>query len=108
VGSSRSRYIGWMRVVSPLLDRVTGRTYRRAVMAELHAIRERVDSLADVLFALNHEVRSGAPETLPLFVGFAEAVRTDAESAIAASVLVDRQIRRLEARAREAPPSADQ
>ncbi len=100
------RYISRMRV-SPLLDRLTGRARRQQTLDELRAIRERLDQVANVLFELNHDVRSGSPDVLPLFVGFAERVRTDAESAVAASVLIDRQLRILGAETAEQPPSTE-
>lgn len=49
-----------------------------------------------VVMALNHEVHAGAPTGLPLFVGFAERLRTDAETAVGAVEIIDRQLRRLE------------
>ena len=66
------------------------------MLAEITALRESVDHLNHVVGQLNHDVRAGSPEELPLFLGFAERLRTDAESMISAAVLIDRQLRRLE------------
>ncbi len=85
-----------MRVVKALLTRITGRDVR-ALRAEVAEIRNQVQVINDVVQALNHDVRSGADRSLPLFLGYAERVRLDADTAMAAVESIERQITRLEA-----------
>ncbi len=68
------------------------------------AIKDSVDRLAEtaeaqraVLLELNHDVRSGAAEALPLFLGYAERLRLDTDTAIGAAQVIERQLARLEA-----------
>ena len=85
-----------MRVVKALMSRITGRDVR-ALRAEVAEIRNQVQVVNDVVQALNHDVRSGADRSLPLFLGYAERVRLDADTAMAAVESIERQITRLEA-----------
>ena len=85
-----------MRLVKALLSRITGRDVR-ALRAEVAEIRNQVQVINDVVQALNHDVRSGADRSLPLFLGYAERVRLDADTAMAAVESIERQITRLEA-----------
>ena len=85
-----------MRLVKALLSRITGRDVR-ALRAEVAEIRNQVQVINDVVQALNHDVRSGADRALPLFLGYAERVRLDADTAMAAVESIERQITRLEA-----------
>lgn len=85
-----------MRVVKALMSRITGRDVR-ALRAEVAEIRNQVQVINDVVQALNHDVRSGADRSLPLFLGYAERVRLDADTAMAAVESIERQITRLEA-----------
>ncbi len=50
----------------------------------------------NVLWALNHDVRSGAEGALPLFLGYTERLRLDTETAIAAAQVIERQLALLE------------
>ena len=84
-----------MRVVKALMSRITGRDVR-ALRAEVAEIRNQVQVINDVVQALNHDVRSGADRSLPLFLGYAERVRLDADTAMAAVESIERQITRLE------------
>jgi hypothetical protein len=70
-------------------------------------IRSMTAELHQVVMSLNHEVHAGAPTGLPLFVGFADRLRTDAETAVGAAETIDRQLRRLEARLSPTMPTAD-
>ena len=85
-----------MRVVKALMSRITGRDVR-ALRAEVAEIRNQVQVINDVVQALNHDVRSGADRSLPLFLGYAERVRLDSDTAMAAVETIERQITRLEA-----------
>lgn len=85
-----------MRVVRALWRRITGRDVRD-VRAEVAEIRNEVRVISDLVQSLNHDVRSGADRSLPLFLGYAERVRLDAETAVAAVESIERQIARLEA-----------
>lgn len=78
------------------MSRITGRDVR-ALRAEVAEIRNQVQVINDVVQALNHDVRSGADRSLPLFLGYAERVRLDADTAMAAVESIERQITRLEA-----------
>lgn len=78
------------------MSRITGRDVR-ALRAEVAEIRNQVQVVNDVVQALNHDVRSGADRSLPLFLGYAERVRLDADTAMAAVESIERQITRLEA-----------
>jgi uncharacterized coiled-coil DUF342 family protein len=82
-------------VVKALLTRISGRDVR-ALRAEVAEIRNQVQVINDVVQSLNHDVRSGADRSLPLFLGYAERVRLDADTAMAAVQSIERQIARLE------------
>ena len=45
---------------------------------------------------MNHDVHSGAEDALPLFVGYAERLRLDADTAIGATQVIERQLSELE------------
>jgi hypothetical protein len=59
-----------------------------------------------VIQALNHDVRAGSVEVLPLFQGYVDRLRLDSETAIAASQVIERQLARIEVRP-EARPEGD-
>ncbi|MFZ9674561.1 MAG: hypothetical protein ACO3GZ_04950 [Ilumatobacteraceae bacterium] len=84
-----------MRVVKALLRRISGRDVR-ALRVEVAEIRNQVQVINDIVQSLNHDVRSGADRSLPLFLGYAERVRLDADTAVAAVQSIERQIARLE------------
>jgi uncharacterized coiled-coil DUF342 family protein len=92
-------------VVKALLTRITGRDVR-ALRAEVAEIRNQVQVINDVVQSLNHDVRSGADRSLPLFLGYAERVRLDADTAVGAVQSIERQIARLEALIDEASTPA--
>lgn len=94
-----------MRVVKALLTRIIGRDVR-ALRAEVAEIRNQVQVINDVVQSLNHDVRSGADRSLPLFLGYAERVRLDADTAVGAVQSIERQIARLEALIDEASTPA--
>ena len=63
---------------------------------EVASLREKVDQMHDVLMNLNHEVHAGSEDALPLFVGHAERLRLDADTAIGAAQVIERQLAELE------------
>ena len=78
-----------------------------ALPAEVAALRETVDQMNHVIVTLipaihhtvselSHDVHAGAEESLPLFVGFAERLRLDADTAIGATQVIERQLSELE------------
>ena len=66
--------------------------------AEVAELRSAILHLNHVVGELNHDVRVGNEEALPLFLGAAERFRSDADSAVSASEVIARQLRRLEER----------
>lgn len=63
-----------------------------ALAAEVAAMREVLLNINHVLLELNHDVRSGAERSLPLFVGYTERLRLDADTAIGATQVIERQL----------------
>lgn len=77
--------------------------YRRTAAGQLAEMRAQLDQMAQmvadlhrVVMELNHEVRSGGEQALPLFMGAAERLRLDADTAIAATQVIERQLALLE------------
>ncbi len=75
--------------------------------AEVAALRETVDQMNHVIVTLvpaihhtvtllSHDVHAGAEDALPLFVGYAERLRLDADTAIGAAQVIERQLSELE------------
>ena len=76
-----------------------------ALSAEVEALREVVlninhvvTQLQDTVNELNHDVRSGAEQSLPLFLGYSERLRLDADTAIGATQVIERQLALLDER----------
>ena len=84
-----------MRWIKAIAARITGRDVR-ALRAEVAEIRNQIQVINDVVQSLNHDVRSGADRSPPLFLGYAERLRLDTDTAIAATQNIERQIARLE------------
>ncbi|MFM9036954.1 MAG: hypothetical protein ACKOJ9_04630 [Actinomycetota bacterium] len=84
-----------MRWIKAIVARITGRDLR-ALRSEVAEIRNQIQVINDVVQSLNHDVRSGADRSLPLFLGYAERLRLDTDTAIAATQNIERQIARLE------------
>ena len=59
---------------------------------EIARLNERVDAQHELLLEFNHDIRSGAERSLPLFVGYAERLRLDADTAIGAVQVIERQL----------------
>lgn len=55
-------------------------------------IHQMMTETRQVVMELNHDIRSGTSEHLPLFLGYAERLRLDADSAIAVTKVVERQL----------------
>ena len=76
-----------------------------ALTAEVAALREvvvninhLVTEMNQVVGELNHDVRSGAERSLPLFLGYSERLRLDADTAIGATQVIERQLALLDQR----------
>lgn len=69
-----------------------------ALSADVAALREVVLNINHVVTQLNHDVRSGSEQALPLFLGYAERLRLDADTAIAATQVIERQLALLDER----------
>ncbi len=65
---------------------------------EVAELRSLVEETRRVVLQLNHDVHSTAEPALPLFVGFAERLRLDADTAIAATQVIERQLAAIDAR----------
>ena len=86
-----------MRILRALVGRITGRDVR-ALRAEIADIRNQVQVMGDILQSLNHDIRSGSERSLPLFMGYAERLRLDADTAVGATQVIERQIAQLQQR----------
>jgi hypothetical protein len=86
-----------VRFLRALVGRITGRDLR-ALRAEVSALRHEVETVSRIVQALNHDIRSGSESALPLFQGYAERLRLDADTAIGAVQVIERQIALLEQR----------
>ena len=80
-----------MRILRALVGRITGRDVR-ALRAEVTEMRNQMQVMSDVLQSLNHDIRSGSERSLPLFMGYAERLRLDADTAVGAAQVIERQI----------------
>ena len=61
-----------------------------------HIIVTLVPATNHTVTQLNHDVHAGAEDALPLFVGYAERLRLDADTAIGATQVIERQLSELE------------
>ncbi len=86
-----------MRIIRALVGRLTGRDVR-AMRAEVAEMRNQIQVMSDVLQSLNHDIRSGSERSLPLFMGYAERLRLDADTAVGATQVIERQIAQLQQR----------
>ena len=60
--------------------------------SEVAELRSSVYAVSRVVMELNHDVRSGAEQSLPLFLGYLERLRLDADTAVAAVEVIERQL----------------
>ena len=86
-----------MRILRALVGRLTGRDVR-ALRAEVAEMRNQIQVMGDVLQSLNHDIRSGSERSLPLFMGYAERLRLDADTAVGAAQVIERQIAQMQQR----------
>ena len=89
-------------------DQVTALTAEVAALREVVLnINHVVTQLETTINELNHDVRSGAEAGLPLFLGYSERLRLDADTAIGATQVIERQLAILDDRlAAAADPAA--
>ena len=80
-----------MRILKAIFRRLTGSDVRalRAEVAELKAANAQI---AEVVMNLNHDTRSGSESSLPLFLGYLDRLRLDADTAVAAAETIERQL----------------
>jgi hypothetical protein len=83
-----------------------------ALSAEVAELREVVLTINHVVTQiqatvnqLNHDVHAGAEQSLPLFLGYAERLRLDADTAIGATQVIERQLALLDERLAATPGS---
>jgi hypothetical protein len=86
-----------VRILRALVGRLTGRDVR-ALRAEVAEMRNQIQVMGDVLQSLNHDIRSGSERSLPLFMGYAERLRLDADAAVGAAQVIERQIAQMQQR----------
>ena len=92
-----------MRIIRALVGRLTGRDVR-AMRAEVAEMRNQIQVMSDVLQSLNHDIRSGSERSLPLFMGYAERLRLDADTAVGAAQVIERQIDQIHQRLNQMSP----
>jgi hypothetical protein len=61
-------------------------------------MRNQIQVIGDILQSLNHDIRSGSERSLPLFMGYAERLRLDADTAVGAAQVIERQIAQMQQR----------
>jgi hypothetical protein len=61
-------------------------------------MRNQIQVMGDILQSLNHDIRSGSERSLPLFMGYAERLRLDADAAVGAAQVIERQIAQMQQR----------
>ena len=92
-----------MRILRALVGRLTGRDVR-ALRAEVAEMRNQIQVIGDILQSLNHDIRSGSERSLPLFMGYAERLRLDADTAVGAAQVIERQIDQIQQRLNQMSP----
>ena len=92
-----------MRILRALVGRITGRDVR-ALRAEVAEMRNQIQIMSDILQSLNHDIRSGSERSLPLFMGYAERLRLDADTAVGATQVIERQIDQIHQRLNQMSP----
>ena len=92
-----------MRLLRAFIGRLTGRDMR-ALRAEVAEMRNQIQIMSDILQSLNHDIRSGSERSLPLFMGYAERLRLDADTAVGAAQVIERQIDQIHQRLNQMSP----
>ena len=96
-----------MRILRASVGRLTGRDMR-ALRAEVAEMRNQIQVMSDILQSLNHDILSGSERSLPLFMGYAERLRLDADTAVGAAQVIERQIDQIHQRLNQmSPPNQD-
>ncbi len=96
-----------MRILRALVGRLSGRDMR-ALRVEVAEMRNQIQVMSDILQSLNHDIRSGSERSLPLFMGYAERLRLDADTAVGAAQVIERQIDQIHQRLNQmSPPNQD-
>jgi hypothetical protein len=93
-------------------DDITALGEQLAAMRDvIESVNHRLGAVEDVLHTLNHDVRAGSQDVLPMFLGYAHRFRTDADTMVGVTELIDRQlaliteqVERLTAAGSAAPP----
>jgi hypothetical protein len=83
-----------MTVTSSTLETINDSVAR--LIESVARLIESTELQRGVLLELNHDVRSGADASLPLFLGYAERLRLDTDTAIGAAQVIERQLSVLE------------
>jgi hypothetical protein len=93
-----------MATLSGLKARIRGE-HLAALSAEVAELREVlltinhvVTQIQETVNQLNHDVHAGAEQALPLFLGYSERLRLDADTAIGATQVIERQLALLDER----------
>ena len=87
-----------MGAVKALVRRVRGddvaelREHVLELRRVVESINHEVTQLHRVVHELNHDVRAGAEDVLPMFLGYAQRFRTDADTMVGVTELIDRQL----------------
>ncbi|MGB0148552.1 MAG: hypothetical protein ACPHNZ_09625 [Ilumatobacteraceae bacterium] len=80
-----------MRILKAIFRRLTGSDVR-ALQAEVAELKATNAQIAEVVMNLNHDIRSGSESSLPLFLGYLDRLRLDADTAVAAAETIERQL----------------
>ena len=89
-----ANYSQVVRILKALLRRLTGSDIR-ALRAEVAELKVTNSEIAEVVMNLNHDIRSGSEASLPLFLGYLDRLRLDADTAVAAAETIERQLAEL-------------
>ena len=74
-------------------DDIAALTEQVAAMREvIESVNHRLAAVEDVLHTLNHDVRAGSEDVFPMFLGYAQRFRTDADTMVGVTELIDRQL----------------
>ena len=89
-----------MRRFRRLLRRGPGGLAREVadLRTSVEQMKAQLDTIDRVVQSLNHDIRSGADRSLPLFLGYAERLRLDADTATGVAQVIERRLAELEDR----------
>ncbi len=80
-----------MRLLKAVVSRLT-RSQMSELRTEVTRLQNEISQMSEVLYSLNHEIRAGSETALPLFLGWADRLRLDTETSIAAAQVIERQL----------------